>query len=104
MIILKLSVILCCGNFFNIVNPLFLYVCRYTNKYYYYYIKVIFKGKSSIPTDDLIPKLVEISTLWHFRLPLLMQMFIKVRDWNAFRDSLISSAEDAEDCVAGLIP
>ena len=56
MIILKLSVILCCGNFFNIVNPLCLYVCRYTNKYYYYYIKVIFKGKSSIPTDDLIPK------------------------------------------------
>ena len=38
------------------------------------------KGKASIPTDDLIPKLdvVEISTLWHFRLPLLIQMFIKV--------------------------
>ena len=38
------------------------------------------KGKASVPTDDLIPKLgvVEISTLWHFRLPLLIQMFTKV--------------------------
>ena len=37
------------------------------------------KGKASVPTDDLIPKLgvVEISTLWHFKLPLLIQMFIK---------------------------
>ena len=33
------------------------------------------KGKASIPTDDLIPK---TSTLWHFRLPLPIQMFIKV--------------------------
>ena len=60
----------------------------------------------------LSPKLgvVEISTLWHFRLPLLIQMFIKVassppppptiRDWNALPDSLISAAEDVEDCVA----
>ena len=55
----------------------------------------------------LSPKLgvVEISTLWHFRLPLPIQMFIKVvssprlRDWNAIPDSLISSAEDAEDCA-----
>ena len=38
------------------------------------------KGKASVPTDDLIPKLgvVEISTLLHFRLPLPIQMFIKV--------------------------
>ena len=41
------------------------------------------KGKASIPTDDLIPNIpklgvVEISTLWHFRLPFLIQMFIKV--------------------------
>ena len=45
---------------------------------------------------------VGISTLWHFRLPLPIQMFIKVaiRDWNALPDPLISSAEDAEDCVA----
>ena len=57
----------------------------------------------------LSPKLglVEISTLWHCRLSLLIQVFIKVvsspqtiRDWNAIPDSLISSAEDAEDCVA----
>ena len=35
-------------------------------------------GKTSVPT--LFPKLgvLEISTLWHFRLPLLIQMFIKV--------------------------
>ena len=60
----------------------------------------------------LSPKLgvVGISTLWHFRLPLPIQMFIKVassppktiRDWNALPDSLISSAEDTEDCVAKL--
>ena len=56
----------------------------------------------------LSPKLgvVEISTLWHFRLPLPIQMFKgsffpqTIRDWNALPDSLISSAEDAEDCVA----
>ena len=38
------------------------------------------KGKASVPTDDLIPKIgvVEISILWHFKLPLLIQMFIKV--------------------------
>ena len=38
------------------------------------------KGKASEPTDDLIPETrrVEISTLWHFRLPLLIQIFIKV--------------------------
>ena len=38
------------------------------------------KGKASVPTDDLSPKLgvVGISTLWHFRLPLPIQTFIKV--------------------------
>ena len=30
------------------------------------------KGKASVPTEDLIPK------TRHFRLPLLIQMFIKV--------------------------
>ena len=63
------------------------------------------KGKTSVPTDDHIPKLgvVKLSTLWHFRLPLIIQMFIKVafpqtiREWNALPDSLFSSAED---CVA----
>ena len=55
----------------------------------------------------LSPKLgvVEISTLWHFRLLLPIQMFTKVASssrlsGNVLPDSLISSAEDAEDCVA----
>ena len=74
----------------------------------YYYIKVL-KVKPVYQQMTLSPKLgvVEISTLWHFRLPLPIQMFIKVvsfpltiRDWKALPDSLISSAEDAEDCVA----
>ena len=33
------------------------------------------KGKASVPTDVGV---VEISTLWDFRLPLVIQMFIKV--------------------------
>ena len=43
------------------------------------YIKVL-KVKSVYQQITLSPKLgiVEISTLWHFRLPLLIQMFIKV--------------------------
>ena len=38
------------------------------------------KGKAVYQQMILSPKLgfVEISTLWHFRLPLLVQMFIKV--------------------------
>ena len=57
----------------------------------------------------LSPKLgvVEISTLWHFQTPTANTDFYKgsffpqtIRDWNALLDSLISSAEDAEDCVA----
>ena len=38
------------------------------------------KGKASVPQMALSPKLgvLEISTLWHFRLPLLIQMLIKV--------------------------
>ena len=79
---------------------------------------LLYKGKASVPTDDLI--IVEISTLWHFKLPLLIQMFIMafqtpiantdvykgsffpvtIRDWNVLPDSLILSAEAAEDCVA----
>ena len=49
------------------------------NNRLYCYMKVL-KGKASVPTDDLIPKTkhVEISTLWHFKLPLLIQMFTKV--------------------------
>ena len=38
------------------------------------------KGKTSVPTDDLIPKTRRCRNqpLWHFRLPLLIQVFIKV--------------------------
>ena len=45
----------------------------------YCYIKVL-KVKPMYQQMTLSPKLgiVEISTLWHFRLPLLIQMFIKV--------------------------
>ena len=70
----------------------------------YCYIKVL-KVKPVYQQTPLSPKLgvVEISTLWHLRLPLLIQMFIKVvssprlffpqtvRDWNALPDSLIPS-------------
>ena len=55
----------------------------------------------------LTPKqgVVEISTLWHFRHPSLVDAYKcnfsqTIRDWNALPDSLISSAEVAEDCVA----
>ena len=45
----------------------------------YCYIKVL-KVKPVYQQMTLLPKLgvVEISTLWHFRLPLPIQMFIKV--------------------------
>ena len=45
----------------------------------YCYIKVL-KVKPVYQQMTLSPKLgvVEISTLWHFRLPLPIQMFIKV--------------------------
>ena len=36
------------------------------------------KGKASVPTDDLIPKTRRCRNLWQFRLPLPIQMFIKV--------------------------
>ena len=45
--------------------------------------------------------------LWHIKFPLLTLIFISVaffpqtiRDWNALPDSLISSAEGADDGVA----
>ena len=75
----------------------------------YCYIKVL-KVKPVYKQMTLSPKLgvVEISTLWHFKLPLPILMDVykgsffpqTIRDWNALPDSLISSAEDAEDCVA----
>ena len=67
------------------------------------------KGKASIPTDDLIPK-TRCCRNQHsmaFQSPIANTDVYKgsffpqtIRDWNALPDSLISSAEDAEDCVA----
>ena len=63
------------------------------------------KGKA----DDLIPKTRRCRNQHSmaFQTPIAIQMFIKVasspqtiRDWNALPDPLISSAEDAEYCVA----
>ena len=55
----------------------------------------------------LSPKLggVEISTLWHFRLPLLVQMFIRVASSPRLSgigmpSPILWSVVDAEDCVA----
>ena len=67
------------------------------------------KGKASVPTDDLIPK-TRCCGNQHsmaFQTPIANADVYKdslfpqtIRDWNALPDSLISSAEDAEDCVA----
>ena len=67
------------------------------------------KGKASVPTDDLIPKTRSCRNQHSmaFLTPIAYTDVYKgsffpqtIRDWNALRDSLISSAEDAEDCVA----
>ena len=67
------------------------------------------KGKASIPTDDLIPKARRFSNQhsMEFQTPIANTDVYKgsffpltSRDWNALPDSLISSAEDAEDYVA----
>ena len=66
------------------------------------------KGKASIPTDDLIPKTrrgrkhsmafqTSIASTDAYKGSFFPQT---TRDWNAFPDSLISSAEVAADCVA----
>ena len=67
------------------------------------------KGKASIPTDDLIP-LVRRYRNDHsmaYQVPIANTDIYKcslfpraIRDWNALPDSLISSAEGAEDGVA----
>ena len=67
------------------------------------------KGKASIPTDDLIP-LVRRCRNDHsmaYQVPIANTDTYKcsfppqtIRDWNALSDSLISSAEGAEDGVA----
>ena len=67
------------------------------------------KGKASFPTDDLIPKTRRCRNQHSmaFQTPIANTDVFKgsffpqtVRDWNALPDSLISSAEYAEDCVA----
>ena len=67
------------------------------------------KDKSSVPTHDLIPKHRRCRNQHSmaFQTPIASTDVYKVsispqtiRDWNAFPDSLISSAEDEEDCVA----
>ena len=67
------------------------------------------KGKASVPTDDLIPKTRRCRNQHSmaFQTPIANTDVYKgsffpqtIRDWNALPDSLISSAEVAEDCVA----
>ena len=67
------------------------------------------KGKASVPTDDLIPKTRRCRNQHSmaFQTPIANTDVYKgsffpktIRDWNALPDSLISSAEYAEDCVA----
>ena len=67
------------------------------------------KGKASVPTDDLISKTRRCRNQHSmaFQTPITNTDDYKgsffpqtIRDWNALPDSLISSAEDAEDCVA----
>ena len=67
------------------------------------------KGKASIPTDDIFPK-TRRGRNQHskaFQTPIANTDFYKcsffpqtIMDWNVLPDSLISSAEVAEDCVA----
>ena len=67
------------------------------------------KGKASVPTDDVIPKTRRCRNQHSmaFQTPIANTDVYKgsffpqtIRDWNALPDSLISSAEDTEDCVA----
>ena len=67
------------------------------------------KGKASVPTNDLIPKTRRCRNQHSmaFQTPIANTDVYKgsffpqtIRDWNALPDSLISPAEDAEDCVA----
>ena len=69
----------------------------------------VLKGKSNIPTDDLLPLVrrcrndhsmayhVSIANTGKYKCSFSPQT---IRDWNALPDSLISSAERAEDGVA----
>ena len=69
---------------------------------------ILLKGKASVPTDDLIPKTRHCRNQHSmaFQTPIANTDVHKgifpqtISDWNALPHSLISSAEDAEDCVA----
>ena len=80
-----------------------------TGNYNYIFPYKGLKGKASVPTDDLIPKTRRCRNQHSmaFQTPIANTDVYKgsffpqtIRDWNALPDSLISSAEDAEDCVA----
>ena len=69
------------------------------------------KGKASVPTDDPIPKTRRARNqhFMAFQTPIANTDVYKgsffpktIRDWNALPNSLslISSAEESEDCVA----
>ena len=65
------------------------------------------KGKASVPTDDPKTRRYRNQHSMTFQTPIANTDVYKgsffprtIRDWNALPDSLISSAEDAEDCVA----
>ena len=67
------------------------------------------KSKTSVPTDDLIPKTRRCRNQHSmaFQTSFANTDVYKgsffpqtIRYWNSLPDSLISSAEDAEDCVA----
>ena len=75
----------------------------------YCYIYKGLKGKASIPTGDLIPE-TRLSRNQHsvtFQTPIATRDAYKgrffpqtIKDWNVLPDSLNSSGEVAEDCVA----
>ena len=67
------------------------------------------KGKASVPTDDLIPQTRRCRNQHSMAFQTAIaktdvykgSFFPQTnRDWNALPDSLFSSAEDVEDCVA----
>ena len=69
------------------------------------------KGKSRVPTEDLIlPKtgIAEINTIWHFRHPLLVQLNTfkfsffpqTIKDLTDLHDSMIISAEISDECLS----
>ena len=72
-------------------------------------VQLKWESWASVPTDDLIPKTRRCRNQHSmaFQTPIANTDVYKgsfflqtIRDWNALPDSLISPAEDAEDCVA----